>query len=75
MSIIKTLISIAAELLTLRDPYQERVEPGVIEQVSDGWIVRGNSRDVSRMTAGMSVEGKRIVHEHLGRNRWKIRVE
>lgn len=74
------IVGIASVLFTFKDPFDVPVIPGVIGSYVDGngnmvYRVRGNSRDVSRLTAGRSVEGKRIVHTRVGRNLWEIRVE
>lgn len=75
------IVGIISVLTTTKDPYDLPLPPSaVLEQWTDAngytaYRVSGTARDVSRYTDGVSVEGKRVVHERVGRNEWIVRVE
>jgi hypothetical protein len=81
MNLFKHLARAAAELLTLPDPYPDPYEPPQItgtRQEGCNTVIEVkamNYRDVERLTGGVSVAGKQIVHTRVGRNRWEVHTE
>jgi hypothetical protein len=81
MNLFQHLARAAAELLMQPDPYpDEYIPPEVTGTRKEGCntvieVKAMNSRDVERLTQGVNVAGKQIVHTHIGRGKWEIHTE
>lgn len=73
------IVGIASVLFTFRDPYNVRVIPKVTGTYkdTDGYIVKvvqvNNYREVNKFSG--NVEGRRVVHTHVGPYQWEVRTE
>lgn len=82
MSILRSLVGIAAELFTLNDPYEKHIQTTTEYAGRDhnGYSVykihAANYADAASLTDGYTVEGPVYKSlNHIGRNQWELRVE
>lgn len=77
MSILRHIAGVAAELFTLKDPYDVYVPPTVISDNGNVQIVRANNQqDATRHLHGTAIAGdKTVVATRIGHNTWMIHTE
>ncbi len=84
MKIIRHLVGIASELLTIKDPYDAPyVPPQIISETKDGCghvvqqtVRADNQSDATRHLQGTTIQGNRsIVATKIARRTWNVHIE
>ena len=83
MNILRHIVGIASELLTLKDPYDHYIPPHIVSETKDacGHVVQqtvraDNQSDATRHLQGTTIQGNRsIVATKIGKRTWNVHIE
>lgn len=83
MAILKHIVGIASELLTLKNPYEHYVPPQIVSETKDGCghvvqqTVKADTHEqATRHLQGITIQGNRsIVATKTSRKTWDVHIE